>query len=255
MKSKLSTLGLVLILSTLIVSGCRPTTAQPTPVPPTPTPVPPTATPVPPTPTPRPPTPTPVPPTPTPKPPTPTPVPPTPTPIPPKDETADWKIYTNERYGYSLRYPPDCTFGPMPKGCKQKPPEERASECLCFLNAEDPDRVFLQAFTGEKDDLTLATFSVSRLAHDPPPGADLIEYIRERIHYEEIPNEPNAMVGGIPAVRFYAPRSPQAFSQEEIYFIKDDKPLKIYMIDVDDKNNRELYDRISSSLDISVETP
>jgi heat shock protein HslJ len=195
----------------------------------------------------------PLPPTPTTVPPTPTPVPPTPTSIPPEDETADWKIYTNERYGYSLRYPPDCTFGPMPRGCKQKPPEERPPECLCFLNAEDPDRVFLQAFTGEKDDLTLATFSVSRLAHDPPPGTDLIEWIREKVHYEKIPEEPNAKVGDIPAVRFYSPRSPQAPSYEEIYFVKDNKFLLISMLDVDEKANRELYDRISSALDISVD--
>jgi len=169
--------------------------------------------------------------------------------------TTDWKTYTNERYGYSLKYPPDCTFGPMPKGCKQKPPEERPSECLCFLDTQDPDQVHLEAFTGEKDNLTGAAFWVTRLAFDPPPGTDLIEWIREKIHYEKIPDEPNAKVGGIPAVRFYSPRSPQAFSQEEIYFIKDDKPLKIYMIDVDDKNNRELYDRISFALDISIETP
>jgi len=143
-----------------------------------------------------------------------------------EDEIADWKTYTNERYGYSLRYPPDCTFGPMPGHCKQKPPEERPPECLCFLNAEDPDQVGLQAFTGKKDGLTLASFGVYRLAHDPLPGTDLMEYIieyfRERIHYEEIPDEPNAMVGGLPAVRFYTPQSPQAFSQEEIYFIKDE---------------------------------
>ena len=65
MKSKRSILGFVLILSALILGDCGPTTAQPTPVPPTPTPVPPMPTPIPPTPTPKPPTPTPVPPTPT----------------------------------------------------------------------------------------------------------------------------------------------------------------------------------------------
>jgi len=45
MKGKLLTLRFMLILSTLIVSGCGTITAQPTPVPPTPTPVPPTPTP------------------------------------------------------------------------------------------------------------------------------------------------------------------------------------------------------------------
>ena len=50
MKNKLYTLGLMLILSAVIVSGCAPTTAQPTPVILTPTPIPPTPTPKPPTP-------------------------------------------------------------------------------------------------------------------------------------------------------------------------------------------------------------
>jgi len=173
----------------------------------------------------------------------------------PEGEISDWKTYTNERHGYSLRYPPDCTFGPMPGGCKEKPPEERPQECLCFLNAEDPDQVRLEAFTGEKDDLKGASFSVSRSAREPPPGVDLIEFIREKTHYEEIPDQANAEVGGIPAVRFYTPRSPQAFSQEEIYFIKDDKLLRIYMIDVDEPANRQLYDRVCSALDLYVEAP
>ena len=219
-KSKLSTLGLVLIVSGLIFGGCGPGLAQPTAVPPTPTPIPPTPTPAPPTP----------------------------------DEYEGWKTYTSE-HGYSLRYPADCTFGPMPGYCKEKPPEERPPECLCFLNAEDPDRVFLQAFTGEKEDLKGATFAVDRTVFRPPPGTDLIEYVREKFpHYEEIPNEPNVKVGPIPAVRLYTPRSPMAPSYEEIFFIKDDKFFRINMLDVDEEVNRELYDGISSALEISVET-
>lgn len=255
MKGRLSTLRLVLILGALVISGCKGEAATPTESPTTA----PTRVVLAPTDTQRPTEPPTVEPTSTARPTEAPAVAPTEAAVEPEKaieaEIADWETYTNERYGYSLRYPPDCTFGPMPEGCKEKPPEERPPECLCFLDTEDPDRVRLEAFTGEKDSLKGASFSVTRLAFDPPPGADLIEYIRETIHYGEIPNEPNAMVGGIPAVRFYAPQSPQAFSQEEIYFIKDDKALKIYMIDVDDKNNRELYDRVSSAMDISVERP
>ena len=174
---------------------------------------------------------------------------------PAEDKYEGWKTYTSE-HGYSLRYPPDCTFGPMPGHCKEKPPEERPPECLCFLNAEDPDRVHLQAFTGEKEDLKGAAFAVDRTVFRPPPGTELIEYVREKYpHFEEIPNEPNAKVGGIPAVRLYTPRSPMAPSCEEIFFIKDDKFFRILMLDVDEEVNRELYDGISSSLEISVETP
>lgn len=135
------------------------------------------------------------------------------------DETADWKTYKNEKYGYSLKYPLHCFYGPMPVYCKEKPPEERPSECLCFLNDKDPDSVFLQAFTGKKDNLTLATLSVTHRdisLHNPPPGTDLIEWLKEKFSPwsdENIPDKPNFKIDGIPAVRVYTPRSPQAFSK------------------------------------------
>jgi hypothetical protein len=36
-------------------------------------------------------------------------------------------------------------------------------------------------------------------------------------------------------------------SQEEIFFIKEDKLFRIYMIDVENENNRKLYDQMLSS--------
>ncbi|MCK5318894.1 MAG: hypothetical protein KAJ55_13350, partial [Anaerolineales bacterium] len=57
------------------------------------------------------------------------------------DATEGWKTYSNDEHGYSFAYPSDCYFGPMPADCKQKPPEERRQECLCFLNGENPDEV------------------------------------------------------------------------------------------------------------------
>jgi len=49
---------------------------------------------------------------------------------------------------------------------------------------------------------------------------------------------------GISAVRVYTPQSPMAYSQEDIYFIKNDELFSISILDVDNKDNRELYDKI-----------
>ena len=162
------------------------------------------------------------------------------------DQPQGWIRYDNQKYGYNLHYPPDCTFGAMPGYCKEKPPEERPQECLCFINGENPDRAFLQAFLGEGDQLTLADFSVSHYdtpVFNPPPGKDLVEWVKENFSemFEDIPNETNMEIGGIPAVRIYSPSSPMAPSYEEIYFIKDDILFRINMLDVDNEDNRELY--------------
>lgn len=178
---------------------------------------------------------------------------PTPKPVitPTPDETANWKTFENEKYGYSLKYPSDCFFGPMPVYCKEEPPEERPPECLCFLNGEDPDRVFLQAFTGEKDNLALASFDVSHYdtpAFNPPAGTDLIQWLKEEFSEQEnIPDEMNTEIDGIPAARVDTPRSPMAPSQQDIYSIKNDKLFRISMLDVDNEDNKELYDQILST--------
>ncbi|HEY44627.1 MAG TPA: hypothetical protein G4O11_11660 [Anaerolineae bacterium] len=194
MNNRLSTFVLVLLLSTLIFSGCKATTDQP----------------------------------------------------------QGWIRYDNEKYGYNLHYPPDCTFGALPAGCKEKPPEERPQECLCFINGENPDDAFLQAFLGEGDQLTLAGFTVSHYdtpVFNPPPGTDLIGWIKDNFSemFEDIPDETNMEIGGIPAVSIYSPPSPMAPSYEEIYFIKNDILFRINMLDVDNDDNRELYDFVLQS--------
>ncbi len=166
-------------------------------------------------------------------------------------ETADWETYINEKYEYSFKYPDNCFYGPMPVYCKQSPPEERPPECLCFLNGENPDSVFLQAFTGEKDNLTLADFSVFHSvfvdSYSPPAGTDLVSWLKEKFPYQDVPDEINTEIDGILAVKVYTPFSGMAYSQEDIYFIKSDKLFRISMLDVDNENNRELYNKILST--------
>ena len=176
-------------------------------------------------------------------------------------ETADWNSYTNEKYRYSFKYPKSCFYGPLPGHCKQSPPEERLEECLCFLNAEDLDQVSLGTFTGEKSILSGASFMVSHRSTDvynPPNDTDLIEWLKEKFITLDIPNETNIEIDGVLGVKVYIPQSPMAFSSEEIFFIKDNKLFNINMIDVDNENNRELYDKILSTfkfLDAGLANP
>ena len=170
--------------------------------------------------------------------------------------TEDWEVYTNEEHGYSLKYPTDCFYGPLQGYCKQSPPEERSQECLCYFNAEDPNDVSLGTYTGTKSDLTGASFIVFHSVYvdhyTPPAGTDLVEWVEENYsYYEGIPDEMNMGIDGIPAVSVYTPKSPMAWSQEDIFFIKDGKVFKISMLDVDNEDNRALYDKIIFTFKIS----
>jgi len=222
MKGRLLILGLVLVLGALVLNACAPTGAgvsvSPTLMP--------TAAPVD--------------------------IPPTEQPT--EIEESEWMTYSNERYGYSFQYPAGCFFGQMPVTCKENPPEDRPPECLCFLDAENPDQVIMQAFIGEQENLTLAQFRVSHFdspQFNPPPGTDLIEWLGEILvgMDSDLPDEPNLSIDGIPAVKIYSPGSPQAPSFDEIYLIRDGKLLQIQMLDVDNQENSDLYDQLFSTFE------
>jgi hypothetical protein len=168
------------------------------------------------------------------------------------ESTVDWNIYQNEKHGYTFSYPADCYFGQMPKDCKEKPPEERRSACLCFLDSTNPDRVVLQTFLGKGDKLSLAQFIVSHSdspVFNPPQGTDLASWININFSemFEDIPDEPNIDLNGIPAVRVYYPRSSQSPGVENIYFFYNDILFEIQLLAVDNEDNVELYDQMLST--------
>jgi hypothetical protein len=166
--------------------------------------------------------------------------------------TTNWNSYQNDKYWYSFMYPKDCYFGRMPSDCKEKPPEERRAECLCFLDSTDPDRVFLQAFLGSSDKLSLAQFIVAHPASpvfNPPQGTDLASWINKNFSdmFVDIPNEPNMDLNGIPAVRVNYPRSSQSPGVDIIYYLHNDLLFEIQLLSVDNEDNVELYDQMLST--------
>ena len=163
--------------------------------------------------------------------------------------SGDWKTYTNPAHGYAFAYPQDCFYGAMPLDCKQKPPDERQQECLCFLNGENPDGVAMQAFLGEKESLSLATLYVSHYdapVYHPPADAELARWVKESFSdmSVEFPDEPNMEIDGVSAVRLYSPSSPMAPSYEEVFFFLNDVLVRISMVDVDNVDNKALYDQV-----------
>jgi len=161
--------------------------------------------------------------------------------------------YRNEEFGYSIQYPATCTFGRMPGACKQNPPEERPQECRCFLNAEDPNRVFLQTFQEGKDhNLTLSSITIAHYQtsqFNPPADVELVSWIKSNFSelYTNVPEKPNIKVDGLPAVSINVPSSPSAYSFQDILFIKDKKLFCITLLNPTNKGNQELYDQILSS--------
>ena len=184
--------------------------------------------------------------------------PPTDSPIPPTpDVTTGWQEYVNVELGYSFKYPPGCSFGPMGADCKQSPPEERPLECLCYLNAEDPYVVGMQSFLADSGSgMTMVSLTIAH--HDseafhPPEGEAWIPWLAENWFYlaEDMPEEPNISLDGHPAVRIYTPGSPQAGSWENIFVMNDGKLINISMNAVDVEGHREFYENILSTIQFS----
>jgi len=237
--------SIFLIFLAIVMVSCSPTTTQPmdTPIPPTDTPeLIPTDVPtsIPPTDTPEL-TPTDI----------PTSIPSTP------DATADWHVYENAVLGYSFKYPSGCFFGPMPANCKGNPPEERPPECLCFLDTDNPNEVFMQALIADEGEgFLMASFYVTHYDSDvfnPPAGVELISWLNENLSYpppDLMSGETNYILDGVPAAWISIPGGQGGVPSDEIYFIWKDKLIKILMLGMEIDQPREIYENILSSFQL-----
>lgn len=162
-----------------------------------------------------------------------------------------WLTYKNQIYGFSFDYPSECTSGPLPADCKSAPPEEQRPACLCFLNAENTDRVLMQKFQSDGDQLVLAEFSTAHLnmpADNQPDKTGLMDWLAEKFpdKWEDAEVE-NVNIDGVSAVSVFSPASEMAPAIQEIYFIHNGRLFQINMLNPNAEINTKLYERILSS--------
>ena len=125
-------------------------------------------------------------------------------------------------------------------------------ECLCFLNAKDPNNVFLQTFQDDGNSLTLSSFTITHSkspTFNPPPEVELVPWLKDNFSemYKGFPEKPNTTLGGAPAVEIKMPPTPSTYSHQNIFLIKDNKLFCITLLNPTNKGNQALYEQILSS--------
>jgi hypothetical protein len=172
-------------------------------------------------------------------------------------ESEEWKTFSNDQYGYSFEVPAFCFEGPLPGECKQSPPEERAEECLCFVDGTNPDSVMFQNITIANEGFHMASISITSPdtpAYSPAEGADLVSFIQQEwswMDLEELPDEPNLDLDGLPAISIAIAASQGGAAAQEIFFIKENKLFKITMINNLDERNMAFYEHFLESFEFS----
>jgi hypothetical protein len=169
------------------------------------------------------------------------------------DSLNNWNTYRSKEGGYSFEYPSSCIYAyeELPETCQSRSLEELAKECQCYLY-ENMGFVSLQYIGGTKPDFDGAGFSVQRIVLRenpvPIPGSDFVVWLRQIIHYHDIPDKTNTEVDGIPAMRIRSaiPNDPSLF-QDSTFFLKDDVLFNITTLDTDNEENQKLYNQIFST--------
>jgi hypothetical protein len=172
-------------------------------------------------------------------------------------ESAKWKTFSNDQYGYSFEVPAFCFEGPLPGECKQSPPEERAEECLCFVDGTNPDSVMFQNITITSEGFPMASVSImspDTPAYSPPEGSDLVIFVQQEfgeMYPAEISTEPNMELDGVAALRITVAGSPGVGDYQDIFFIKENKLVKITLMDTLIENNMNIYEQILSTFNFN----
>ncbi len=127
-----------------------------------------------------------------------------------------WKPYLNEKFGYALWHPGECTV---------------------MGNLDDS----VQFAAGREWPVLTVSHYDSDFYH-PPAGTDLEQWVMDHVlSYDEMDVE--ADIAGLPAVHLTTNASPMAYGYDEYYVIRGDQLFKIMMLHVDGQQDWELYNK------------
>jgi hypothetical protein len=143
-----------------------------------------------------------------------------------RDGYEGWKPYLNEKFGYALWYPGECT--------------------VMGTNLDES-----VTFSGPLVDnehwpvLTVSHYD-SEFYH-PPAGTDVSQWVADfGMSYDEM--DTGVQIAGLPAVRLIQEAGPGWYGSDEYYFIRGDQLFRISLLHAGGQEDRELYDRFLQSL-------
>jgi putative hemolysin len=139
-----------------------------------------------------------------------------------------WKIYRDEKLGYSFHYPADANIITNDDPLK-------GLSIIGPLTGNDNWPIFYFSHPSDRED------------YRPPEGADLVQWLTD--HYllaDE--RQPDVQIAGTTAIHTRHARSPQSFADDRYYFAKSDQLYVIVILHAGDKEDWELYNRFLESI-------
>jgi len=139
-----------------------------------------------------------------------------------------WNAYTSAKFGYTLRYPGECTV--MGSNLDQSVQFADVNKYWPVLTVRHYDSDF----------------------YHPPAGTDVRQWIADRdVPYDEI--DPEAEIAGLPAVHLMYEEGPGWNASDEYYFIQGDQLFSILILHADGQQDWDLYNKFLKSFTFVTE--
>jgi hypothetical protein len=126
--------------------------------------------------------------------------------------TADWRTYVDERYGFTVRYPPDFAWEHQSESENESNLRALRFVDRSFLGNEPPGQIEIDIFKRDSEDLD-SWVSKHSAAVDQQPGPDT--------HYSGVSNRRQSSVAGISALAFEADGAEVGTVHHVAFFYKD----------------------------------